>query len=290
MTVKQPQQASTAPSGQNGFSLISNLKLIQLYSSMLQCRMLDECIRILFELRKLPGVYPAAHGHEAAAVGVTIDLASGDTVAPSPRGFLVSFIQGVPLETIFARLRASSGNSRSAKTGLNIAISAAQAAKENKNNRIAVAFSELSPELGPGPTQAFQQAMHVAGLHRLPVVFVCTANLQAGSEAGLLPNQPEDPTHPANTQGFPRITVDGNDIVAVYRVAHETIQRVRLGRGPTLIECRRWVATDPVLNMEKYLAQKGLFSAEFKSRIAAAFTIELDRAIRSAFPGSRSTR
>jgi len=286
MTVKQPQQAAPAPSGQNGFSLISNHKLIQLYSTMLQCRMLDECVRVLFELRKLPGDYPSAHGHEAATVGVAIDLASGDTVAPSPRGFLVSFIQGVPLEKIFNRLRAGSGNSRSAKARIKIATAAAQSAQSKQNSRIAVAFSET----GPGSTSAFQQAMQVAGMHRLPVVFVCTANLQPGSETDLLQNQPDDLTHPAHAHGFPRITVDGNDIVAVYRVAFESIQRVRLGRGPTLIECRRWVAADPILNMENYLAQKGLFTADFKSGIASAFTFELDRAIRAVFPGSRSTR
>jgi len=50
------------------------------------------------------------------------------------------------------------------------------------------------------------------------------------------------------------------------------------------------VAADPILNMENYLAQKGLFSADLKSRIAAAFTIELHRAIRAAIPDSRSTR
>ena len=286
MTVKQPQQAAPAPSGQNGFSLISNHKLIQLYSTMLQCRMLDECIRILIELRKLPGVYQAGHGHEAATVGVAIDLASGDTVAPSPRGFLVSFIQSDPLETIFARLHASSGDFRSAKARLNIAIAAAQAGKENKNNRIAVAFSEP----GSKSTHAWQQAMHFAGLHRLPIVFVCQTNLHPGSETDLLQDQPPCPTHPTHAHGFPGITVDGNDIVAVYRVAFESIQRVRLGRGPTLIECRRWVAADPILNMENYLAQKGLFSADLKSRIAAAFTIELHRAIRAAIPDSRSTR
>jgi TPP-dependent pyruvate/acetoin dehydrogenase alpha subunit len=288
MIVKQRQQADSPPSGQNGFSLISNHKLIQLYSTMLRCRMLDECIRILVELGKLPGIYQSAHGHEAATVGVAIDLASGDTVAPSMRGFIVSFIQGVPLEKIFARLHAGSQKKRSANARLNIATAAARAAKEDKNNWIAVAFSE--PEPGSGATHAFQQAMHFAGLHRLPMVFVCQANLQPGSETDLLQNQPEDLTHPAHAHAFPRITVDGNDIVAVYRVAFESIQRVRLGRGPTLIECRRWVAADPILNMENYLAQKGLFRADLKSGIAAAFNIELDRAIRAAFPGARSTR
>jgi len=288
MNVKHPQQAAPAPSGENGFSLISNLKLIQLYSTMVECSMLDECVRILHELGRLPGVYQSAHGHEAAMVGVAIDLASGDTVAPSPRGFLVSFIQGVPLEKIFARLRAGYRNKRSANAGLNIATAAAHAAKENKNNRIAVAFSE--PESGSDSTHAFQQAMHFAGVHRLPVVFVCQANLHPGSEAELLQDQPADPTHPAHAHDFPRITVDGNDIVAVYRVAFECIQRVRQGRGPTLIECRHWVAADPILNMENYLEQKGLFSADLKSRIAAAFTIELDRAIRATFPGARPIR
>ncbi|MGA3136616.1 MAG: thiamine pyrophosphate-dependent enzyme [Terracidiphilus sp.] len=107
-----------------------------------------------------------------------------------------------------------------------------------------------------------------------------------------------------NNNAFPAITVDGNDIVAVYRVASEAIAHARKGNGPTLIECQtgrsdghseigsgkfrdpaeveRWKAGDPILKMEKYLIRKGLFSEEFKKQIAGEFSKELNAAIESA--------
>ena len=78
---------------------------------------------------------------------------------------------------------------------------------------------------------------------------------------------------------FPVIAVDGNDAVAVYRVASEAIAHARKGDGPTLIECIRTKAGDPLLNMEKYLVRKGLFSEEFKRKVAAGCSEKLDAAL-----------
>jgi len=75
---------------------------------------------------------------------------------------------------------------------------------------------------------------------------------------------------------FPSIAVDGNDVVAIYRVASEAIVRARKGHGPTLIVCRRWAAGDPLMNMEKYLIHKGLFNEQRKQQVAASLSRELD--------------
>jgi TPP-dependent pyruvate/acetoin dehydrogenase alpha subunit len=100
-------------------------------------------------------------------------------------------------------------------------------------------------------------------------------------------------THPlrANSTGCPAIPVDGHDVVAVYRVACESIARARGGRGPTVIECRRWQSADsvhnpdnnPIHNMEKYLTRKGLFTTALRTKIAAGFRRELDAAVSSAW-------
>jgi TPP-dependent pyruvate/acetoin dehydrogenase alpha subunit len=103
---------------------------------------------------------------------------------------------------------------------------------------------------------------------------------------------------------FPGITVDGNDVVAVYRVAQEAIARARRGQGPTLIECKtyrwyghseidpakyrdpeeveRWKAKDPIAGWRRYLTGKGLFTAEWKQEIVDGFNKELDAAIEIA--------
>jgi pyruvate dehydrogenase E1 component alpha subunit len=110
-------------------------------------------------------------------------------------------------------------------------------------------------------------------------------------------NKDGDLAQEVQSCGFPRITVDANDVVAVYRVASEAIAHARKGNGPTLIVCktyrlnehstagsRKQAATlqmespedhDPILNMEKYLAGKGLFRKQLKASIAADFCEDL---------------
>ena len=84
----------------------------------------------------------------------------------------------------------------------------------------------------------------------------------------------------------------GNDLVALYRVAHEAIKRARQGGGPTLMDCKlrhrsRQLnhdrsETDPVARMERYLATRKLFSQDWKRQIVRAFKVELDAAVKQA--------
>ncbi len=96
-----PQVADTPP--HNGFSLISNEKLLEIYGTMLKCRMLGARIRSLtledksIELR-------TAINHESMAAGIVLDLLPGDTLAPYPGGFIPSFVKGLPLRSIFSAL------------------------------------------------------------------------------------------------------------------------------------------------------------------------------------------
>jgi acetoin:2,6-dichlorophenolindophenol oxidoreductase subunit alpha len=331
MTSKdKPQSAPAVAAAQENkpsFSLISNEKLIQLYSTMVKCRMLEERARVLFKQSKFTGNYYAAVGQEACVVGTAIDLEPEDTIGPSHRDFIANFVKGAPLDKMFCQLyaRATSpdkGRSSPAHMGyaplnvitpsstiaaqLNIATGVALANRMKKNGKIAVAYS------GDGSTSLgfWHEALNFAAVRGLPILFVCQNNLWAESVSLKLQTKVEDLSVKAQAYGIPGITVDGNDVIAVYRVAHEAIGRARQGRGPTLIECKtyrwyghseidpakyrnpeeveRWKANDPITNMEKYLTRKGLFSADVKQKIAAAFNKELDAAIevaeRSPYP------
>jgi pyruvate dehydrogenase E1 component alpha subunit len=305
--------------GKPAFSLISNEKLLQLYSTMVKCRMLEERVRVLFRQRKFNGNYDAAVGQEATPVGVTIDLEPGDTVGPSPRDFIVNFIKCAPLSEMFQQLLARAASpvkgcsprggsvtrklvmpSSTVAAQLNIATGVALANKMTKNGKIAVAFS------GNGSLQlgVWHDALNFAGEHRLPIVYVSQASTRAEPAAPRLRRHVEAITDKAQACGIPGITVDGSDVVAVYRVAQESIVRARRGGGPTLIECRtsRWYGhsraslsgrrnskqadradtNDPILNMEKYLTRKGIFSAEMNRKIVDRFSKELDTAIEIA--------
>lgn len=318
---KESAEAPASVNGSEGGGLISNEKLRQLYATMLKCRTLEERARVLFKQSKFTGNYYAAVGQEAAAVGTAIDLRAEDTIGPSHRDFITGFIKGAPLDKMLCHLyaRANSpdkGRSSPAHFGyaplnvitpastiaaqLNIATGVALANKMKKNDNIAVAYS------GDGSTSLgfWHEALNFAGVHDLPIVFVCQNNLWAESVNLQFQTKMPDISVKAQSYGFPGITVDGNDVVAVYRVAQEAINRARRGHGPTLIECKtyrwyghseidpakyrdpeeveRWKAKDPIANMEKYLTAKKLFTPEWKQEILTGFNRELDAAIEVA--------
>jgi TPP-dependent pyruvate/acetoin dehydrogenase alpha subunit len=274
MTPRSKETTVLAPTSpaQNGFSLIPNQKLLQLYSTMLKYRILVESPHIILKQNKLAAVIPASPGCEAAAVGVTIDLLSADTLAPPLGDLIPIFVNALPLEAILAGLFNPIVPAPSASARLKIATDAARTNKLKKNCKIAVALSNNEPtSLGP-----WHRALSFAGLHDLPMIFGCWNHRPLRTER-------------TKNLGFPIITVDGNDVVAVYRVASEAITHARNGNGPTLIECLAYPLNpgDPILNMEQYLANKGLFSDKFKRDEAAKFRKELETAMESARNSAR---
>jgi pyruvate dehydrogenase E1 component alpha subunit len=160
-----------------------------------------------------------------------------------------------------------------------------------------VAFSgEGSTSLG-----FWHEAVNFAGVHNLPIVYVIQNNLWAESVNVKLQTKVEDLSVKAQAYGIPGITVDGNDVIAVYRVASEAIHRARNGGGPTVIECKTyrwyghseidpakyrtpeeveyWKSRDPIPFMERYLSKQKLWSDDFKKGILEEFQKELDAAI-----------
>jgi pyruvate dehydrogenase E1 component alpha subunit len=271
------EQSASALAGKPGFSIISNEKLLQLYAAMLKCRALEERVQILFPHSKLTG-NRSANSQEAVAVGVALDLLPEDTVATSPGDLVVNFIrneiQGKPLDLIFTRLYARATRPSPAAQ-FKLATVAAQANKALKNGKISVAFSSN----GSGFSA---EALEAAGARQLPILFVHQTRLSVEPPRGK--KQAGAAEIAAAARGIPLIPVDGNDVVAVYRVSTEAITHARKGNGPTLIDCifEPSEARDPLLKMETYLTRKGLYSEEWKRQVAAAFKRELDEAVEAA--------
>jgi pyruvate dehydrogenase E1 component alpha subunit len=132
--------------------------------------------------------------------------------------------------------------------------------------------------------------------HKLPIVHVVQSDVWTEPPDPRLLVALKDTDNAGHDNGIPTLSVDGNDVVAVYRVAQEAIRRARQGHGPALIECKtqRWPAPaavspmtegpgsgmseDPILRMETYLKQKGLWSDAWKQRLVKSFTRQLDAA------------
>jgi 2-oxoisovalerate dehydrogenase E1 component alpha subunit len=317
MAIQLREPVETTPSSSHSNPLISHQKLRQLYSTMLQCRLLGARARILEKQQGFKNELFSSVGLEAMAVGAAIDLRPADTVAPPHRDFIVSYLKGMPITTVFRQFyrrnpgskygRSSPDESRDAQ--LNIVLAASDIAAQlelcidiafanqaKKNDNIVMAFSGETPI----PLKEWHDALRFAGQRSLPIVFVRRSRPSGGSGPVNFESAGTVPPSEAVECGFPAITVDGNDPVAVYRVAQEAIERARSGGRPTLIEaqifpgCRpshnaraqrraeqeieQMKSNDPIVFMEHYLRGKGLFSEEWKNEIIAAFRQELESA------------
>ncbi len=275
----------------NGFSLISNEKLLEIYSTMLKCRMLEERIHALAKTRKDTAALATRSVHVAAIAGASIDLLRDDTLAPSHGAFTPCFAKGMQLRAVFTSVLRSKSLPRPSFSILNIvppsltapkqlerAMAVAAVYKSKRSKRVVAVFSSDAS----CAAQELDDAMILAGKKKLPVLFVHETKSHA-----------DDRLKRVREYGFPGVAVEDDDAVAVYRVATEALAHARRGNGGTLIECKPWPfdvksagkrrhAMHPVSKMEAYLASKGLFSRGFKSKLIAQFSRELDAAVRAA--------
>ena len=274
----RPEAALATTKGDS--SLISNEKLTELYTTLLTCR------RMAGE-QETNGASRSLRGQEASLVAATIDLGPGDAVCAQEHGVLTGFSKGALIANALLRngkhplpsakeAQAAPANGSSPTAArldyTHAALGTALAHKTRTSRKVTVVFSSKAT------SEELREAVHIATVHSLPMVFVHQVD---GEKPGRKP-QSSKKKNLAKTPWFPHITVDRDDVVAAYRVASEAIARARLGRGPTLIECRPFPSNgtlngngdhshDPVRNMEHYLRAKGLFDPGLKDELLKQF-------------------
>jgi acetoin:2,6-dichlorophenolindophenol oxidoreductase subunit alpha len=278
--------------------LISNKKLIELYSAMVMCRMIAERAGMLKGEGKLRAALDAGVGYEAAIAGIAVDLTREDTLSATPQLFVSEFLKGTTLDGIFSGLAngqlhaamTSANGTGPGESSLDGASAAAKAHKVAKNGKIAIAFCETER----AHAGRWRRNLTVASKQGLPLVFVRQLEWREGAEEKPARTKVTEDLPEALQFGVPTIQVDGNDVVAVYRVASESIARARRGQGPTVIDCvsvsadrdaasqngRVTADSDPIVIMETHLIGKGLFKPALKKTIESGFGLELDKATR----------
>jgi pyruvate dehydrogenase E1 component alpha subunit len=237
---------------------LSKETLLGLYERMLLIRRFEERVADLYTKGKLPGFVHLYIGEEAVAVGVCSVLRDDDFITSTHRGHGHTIAKGGDVSRMMAELYGRStgyckgkggsmhitdmsigmlGANGIVSGGIPIAVGAAYgAAKIRGTNQVTVAF------FGDGATNEgpFHEACNMATAWGLPVVFACENNLYGvGTRLGRI-SASEDVVARAAAYGMPGVSVDGNDVVAVREAATEAIARARVGKGPTLLECKTW--------------------------------------------------
>ncbi len=277
-TKVKARSAAAAVAGKNGHSLISDAKFRQLYATMFKYKLLEEHLG------------SGSESNIAGAVGVALDLEHEDTVVLTPRNVLTNFVKGMPLQAVLSHQHASAVNgstglafsysavgvltltSPALSAQLGFATGAALANKLAGNQKIAVAFVEGDVAALAGCRDAFE----LASTQKLPILYVVDDR----------PDEAQGDILTEIGELFPVITVDAHDVVAVYRVAQESIARVREGGGPALIACMAYslngAPVDAVANMERYLTGKQVFQDTWKDEVTTEFKKEMDVSLSSS--------
>jgi pyruvate dehydrogenase E1 component alpha subunit len=295
--------------------------LLQIYRNMLITRGVEERGHILYRQGKIPGSFYTGRGNEAAAVGVAMAMGPEDVGTPLHRDMGVHITRGVEPWRIFANYmgrvdgpaKGRDGNVHMADARLGliamvshlpamlpVAVGCALAFRIREEKRVAVAwFGEGSSARGDT-----HESMNLAGVRRLPVVFVCDNNQWAYSTPTHLEYAVEHLADRAQAYGFEGVVVDGTDVLAVYHEARRAIDKARDGGGPTLIECvtlrmeghavhddafyvpkelfEQWAARDPLERYRAWLRERAEMTDEEEDDIRVHVKKLLNEALERA--------
>ena len=263
---------------------------------MLLMRATEERALTLYRQGKVPGSFYDGRGQEAIGVGAAFALGPRDRACILHRDLGAHLIRGVRPGRVLAQMMGRAGGVTGGRDGnmhfgdkdlgcvgmvsmlpdmALVACGLGLAFQMRREPRVAMTW------FGDGSTANGQwhEAMNVAGVRRLPVVFILENNQFAYST----PNELEfavDPVKRAEVYGFPGVKVNGNDVEAVFGASAEACERARRGGGPTLIECETmrmhghgahddmryvpkdllesWAERDPIETYERRLRGEGL--------------------------------
>src|SRR5881409_1186076 len=252
MTLNQDAvMATTRPMSQ---SSLNKTSLLALYRQMLTIRLCEERLARSHQRGLVHGACHTSVGQEAIAVGVCAHLRQTDVLFSTHRGHGHALAKGLEPHRLIAELYGREGGCSRGRGGsmhlfapeiglmgtsgivgpcILQAAGAGYSAKLLKTEQVAVAF------FGDGAVNngAFHEGLNLAGIWKLPVLFVCENNQFATEVPFAYAAGNPSVAGRASAYGLPGVEVDGNDVSAIAKVAGEAVARARSGAGPTLIEC-----------------------------------------------------
>lgn len=302
--------------------------LIKLYRQMWLIRYFEEKVDDFFKQGLIYGTTHLCIGQEATAVGTCAVLEAGDKITSTHRGHGHCIAIGSRVDQMMAELFGRTTGYCKGKGGsmhiadvdggnlgangivggsIPLAVGSALTAQMKKLDYVTVCF------FGDGATNegSFHEALNMAAIWQLPVVFVCENNQYGMSSAVNDMTNIEKLSGRAQAYGFPGVTIDGNDLIEVIQTADEAVKRARSGGGPTLIEMNtyrwkghsksdrgkyrtqeeveKWKKKDPIKRYERLLLKHGLLNETKISSIKQDALKEVEDSIDYAKQGPMPT-
>jgi acetoin:2,6-dichlorophenolindophenol oxidoreductase subunit alpha len=275
------------------------------YEQILVIRTTEKAAFDLFMSGFVKGTTHLAAGHEAVAVGTSAALNPDDFVWATYRGHHHAMARGLSAEACLAELMSKATGSSQGKGGsmhlthaqgnmmgsyaiigshLPMAVGSAWSSVIRKSGQVSVAF------FGDGATNigAFHEAINLAAVWKLPVIFICENNLYMEYTPISAVTAVEHPAADrAAAYSLPRIVIDGNDVLTVRDEVAKAVAKARSGEGPSIIECmtyrhyghsrtdpakyrpegelEEWLMRDPVKVLRGHLVDAGIPEVEIES-------------------------
>jgi TPP-dependent pyruvate/acetoin dehydrogenase alpha subunit len=296
-------------------------QLLDMYFWLKLIRAFDMQLSTLVKQGKVrSGVYTGI-GQEAIIVGTCFGLRKDDWICPLHRDLGAFLMKGVEPRTMMAQMFAKAtglskgrdsalhsgaselgifGNTSMLGANLPVAAGLALTFKMEKRDNVVVAyFGEGASNVGD-----FHEALNIAGVQRLPVLFICENNQYAYSVPLEKTMAIDDVADRAEGYGFDGVAINGNDVLAVYQATQGALARARGGDGPTLIECKTyrwhghsehdkafyrtneelamWKSRDPIPTFTTYLQGLNILTEEHVNETESRVKATIDDAVEFA--------
>jgi acetoin:2,6-dichlorophenolindophenol oxidoreductase subunit alpha len=300
---------------------LSHEQLREMFYWLKLIRGFDERLSALVKQGKVrSGVYTGI-GQEAIIVGTCYALRKEDFICPLHRDLGSFLMKGVSPRTMMAQMFAKEtglskgrdsalhsganelgifGNTSMLGANLPVAAGIGLTFKMEKTDNVVVAyFGE-----GASNTGDFHEALNIAGVQHLPILFICENNQYAYSVPLEKSMAIDDVADRAEGYGFDGVAINGNDVLAVYQATQGALARARGGQGPTLIECKTyrwhghsehdkafyrtneelamWKSRDPIPTFTTYLKGLHVLSDEQEKDMEAKVKSTIDDAVEFA--------
>ena len=294
-------------------------KLLEMYAMIYRVREFESQVFELYKLGLMPGLAHLYIGQEAVAVGACAALEAKDYLSSNHRGHGHLIARGADTKRMMAEILGKKtgyckgkggsmhiiafdkgilGANGIVGGGIPLATGAAYSSKVKGTGRVTLSF------FGDAATNqgTFHESLNMAGSWKLPVVYIIENNLYGISVNINRVTAVENLSVRAKSYGMPGVTVDGNDVLAVYEAVQKAVTDARAGQGPALIECKtyrwrghhvgdpavqyrtreeelEWRKKCPIKRLGEYLVQNSLASSDELATVEEAVNLEIQEAV-----------